>query len=103
MNLLICLLAMFGATFAFKETDGPFDIMSHLRSKLMQNKYLGVFFYKLLSCYFCSGFYGGLIIYLLHEKVWHWNLLIIWGLAGGSISLIIDGLLSKLHSANVDN
>lgn len=103
MEILIILLAMFGLTFALKEIDGPFDLIVKFRSKLIQNQYVGVFFYKLFSCYFCTGFHGGWIIYLLHEKVWHWNLLIIWGLAGGSISLIIDGLLTKLHSDNVDN
>lgn len=96
MSILIMMFAIFGLAFLIKESDGPFDIMSRLRGLLMRNKYVGVFFFKLLDCYFCTGFHAGWIIYLLHEKNWHLNLLIYWGLAGGAISLMMDAALNFL-------
>lgn len=97
MEILISLLAIFGLAFLFKESDGPWGVMSWLRNRLMANKYVGVFFYKLLACYFCVGFHCGWVMYLLSQEHWKFNLLICWGLAGGVICLILDGLLTKLH------
>lgn len=97
MEIIIILLAIFGLAFLFKESDGPWGIMSWLRNRLMTNKYVGVFFYKLLSCYFCVGFWSGIVVYLLSQDLWKFNLLICWGLAGGVICLILDALLAKLH------
>jgi len=97
MELIICLLAIFGLAFLFKESSGPWDLMSKLRNALMRNKYVGVFFYKLLDCYFCIGFHSGWMVYLLHEQsAYKLQFFILWGLAGGVISLIMDSVLSKL-------
>jgi hypothetical protein len=96
METLIYLLSIFGLAFLIKESDGPFDIMLHLRNMLMRNKYVGVFFYKLLECYFCVGYHCGWIIYLLSQKQWSVNLLICWGLAGAATSLILDKIISYI-------
>jgi hypothetical protein len=93
METLIYLLSIFGLAFLIKESDGPFDIMLHLRNMLMRNKYVGVFFYKLLECYFCVGCHAGWIIYLLQMNNFNLYSLIIWTLAGGSFSLIFSKLL----------
>jgi hypothetical protein len=98
MEILIYLLAIFGLAFFLKESDGPFDLMAKLRNALMRNKYLGVFFYKLFSCYFCCGFHCGYLIYLLINKNWQFNLFICWGLAGGVSCLILDGVINKLSN-----
>ena len=97
MNILIALLAIFGLAFTIKETSGPFDVLDKLRGLLMRNKYVGVFFYGLLSCYFCVGFHCGWIVYLLSENNYTWQFFVLWALAGGTISLIIDGVLTRLH------
>lgn len=97
MIIIIYILAIFGLAFFIKESSGPFNIMDKFRNILMANKYVGVFFYKLLSCYFCVGCHCGWIIYLLSQNEWHLNLLICWTLAGGVISLILDGVLTHLH------
>jgi hypothetical protein len=94
---LLSIFAIFGLAFFIKETDGPWGIMSWIRNKLMTNKYIGVFFFKLLDCYFCLGCWCGSVIYLLHEDPWKFNLLICWGLAGGVISLIMNALLVRLY------
>ncbi len=96
MTLLI-ILAIFGLAFLIKDSNGPFDIMSNLRRALMQNKYVGVFFFKLFECYFCIGCHCGWIVYLLSHEHYSWQFFILWTLAGGTISLITDALLSKLH------
>ena len=97
LDIIITVLAVFGLSFLLKDSSGPWDIFSIMRNKLITNKYVGVFFYKLFDCYFCVGCHSGWIIYLLTEKNYHFNFLICWSLAGGVISLIVDALLSKLH------
>jgi hypothetical protein len=94
---ILSILAIFGLAFLIKESAGPFDIMDKLRNHLMRNKYVGVFFYKLLSCYFCVGCHCGWIIYLLSEKDYSWQFFTLWTLAGGVISLMMDGVLARLH------
>lgn len=100
MEIFISLLAIFGLAFLFKESDGPWGVMSWLRNRLMANKYVGVFFYKLLACYFCVGFHCGWIVYLLQAPNYNFQFFILWGLAGGTICLILDGLLARLSSAH---
>jgi hypothetical protein len=97
-SLILCFLAIFGLVFLFKETDGPFNIFNFIRNRLMLNKYIGVFFYKLLLCYFCTGCHAGWIIYLLYIPIlqWSWNILIIWVLAGGTVSFIIANVLELI-------
>jgi hypothetical protein len=94
--IIIYLLAIYAITFAIKEIDGPWGIISWFKNQLMQNKYVGVFFYKLFSCYFCLGFHAGWMIYLLSQDHYKFNLIILWGLAGAASSLILDTLVTKL-------
>lgn len=96
MLIFLYLLSMFGLTFLIKESDGPWGIMAWVRNKLMTNKYVGVFFFKLLECYFCVGFWAGIAVYLLSPRPWEVNILICFGLAGGATSLILNGVLMKL-------
>ncbi len=98
MIVIIYLLAIFGLSFFIKESDGPFEISLRLRNLLMTNKYVGVFFYKLLSCYFCVGCHAGWIIYLLQMSNFSFSSMILWSLAGGTFSLFADKILSKLMS-----
>jgi hypothetical protein len=97
MGILIAILAIYGLAFFLKETSGPFGIMDKLRNLLMLNKYIGKFFFDLLSCYFCLGFHCGWLVYLLAENNYTWQFFILWALAGGAVSLIIDGLVGRLH------
>ena len=96
--IIIYILAIFGLAFAIKEIDGPWDICSKTRNALMRNKYVGVFFYKLLSCYFCVGFHCGWIVYLLQADHYKFQFIILWGLAGSAASLILDTALTKFSS-----
>jgi hypothetical protein len=97
MNLIIALLAIFGLAFTIKQTDGPWNFVGRWRNLMMRIPFIGVEFYKLLDCYFCLGFHCGWIVYLLYEKSYSWQFFILWGLAGGTISLMIDGVLTRIH------
>jgi len=99
MTLILLLLAVYGLAFLLKESSGPFDIISNARNLLMRNKYLGVFFFKLLDCYFCLGCHCGWVVYLLSCESFKWQFFVLWTLAGGAVSLILDGLMTKLHSS----
>ena len=93
--IIIYLLAIYAISFVIKEIDGPWGIIGYIRNKLIRNKYVGVFFYKLLNCYLCVGTHAGWIVYLLSQKNYHLNLLICWALAGGAISLILDKVIMQ--------
>jgi hypothetical protein len=97
MFILIQLLAIFGLAFAIKQTNGPWNIVGHWRNLMMRIPFIGVRFYELLDCYFCLGSQCGWIVYLLSEKSYSWNFFMLWALAGGAISLILDGVLARLH------
>jgi len=97
LDCIIVICAIFGLAFLCKESDGPWGIIAWTRNRLMQNKFVGLFFFKLLECYFCLGFHCGWIVYLLHENDYKWQFFILWGLAGGVIGLTLDALLNKLH------
>lgn len=97
MDLLIIFFAIYGLAFLIKDSDGPWGIMNWFRHQLISNKYVGVFFYKLLDCYFCVGCHCGWIVYLLTMTAFHWQFFILWTLAGGAISLTLDGVVSRLH------
>ena len=96
-NLIIAILAIFGLAFTLKETDGPWSIVGIWRNWMMRIPFVGVQFFKLLDCYFCLGCQCGLAIYFLTEESYKLRWAICWGLAGGTISLIIDGVLTRLH------
>ncbi len=98
LDCIITICAIFGLAFLIKESDGPWGIMAWFRNWIMTNKYVGVFFYKLLDCYFCLGFHCGWVAYLLHDDDWSIQFFILWGLAGGVISLMFDMLIRKLSA-----
>lgn len=97
MTLIISLLAIAGLAFLIKESNGPFDIMATIRNKLMTNKYVGVFFFKLFECYFCVGCHCGWVVYLLSHQSYKWQFFILWTLAGGIVSLMMSAALARLH------
>lgn len=97
MNILIALLAIFGLAFAIKETDGPWNMMGHLRNLLFRLPWVGVVIFKLLDCYFCTGWWAGLVVYFLTQEPYKLGWAICWALTGGTVCLIIDGLLLYLH------
>lgn len=96
-KIIIQLLAIFGLVFLIKETDGPWGIISWFRNKLIGNRFMGVFFYKLLSCYFCTGCHAGWIIYLLSISYHEWSIdnFVLWVLAGGTFSFVMNALIER--------
>lgn len=97
MENLIAILAIFGLAFLIKDSDGPWGIMNLMRRTLMQNKHVGVFFYKLFECYFCVGCHCGWIVYLLSQDTWSPQFFVLWTLAGGVVGLMLNAALTRLH------
>ena len=98
MQIVLYLLSIYGLSFLIKESDGPWGMMSWIRNRLITNKYVGVFFYKLLECYFCVGFHCGWLVYLLQAESYKLQFLILWGLAGAAGSLILNAVLVRLYA-----
>jgi hypothetical protein len=92
--IVVALLAVFGLTFLIKQSDGPWGIINWFRNKLISNQFAGVFFYKLLDCWFCTGCHAGWIVYLLYLT--H-QFFIIWVLAGGAICIILGAVHEFLY------
>lgn len=95
--MIVALLAIFGLAFLLKESDGPWGVMNSFRNFLISRKYCGVFFYKLLECWFCTGCHCGWMVYLLYAEHYTWQFFTLWTLAGGVISLMLGGLFEYMH------
>jgi hypothetical protein len=96
MLLPLCILAIYSLSHIIRNLSGPYNILGATRNKLLSNKYIGVFFYDLLTCPWCIGFHCGYIIYALQCTDFSFKLLIIWGLAGSFIVALIDALYAKI-------
>ena len=95
--IIFYILAIFGLAFVLKEDSGPWDLISKWRNLMMRIPFVGVQFYKLLDCWFCTGFWSGVLVYLLSNQSYQLSETIIWGLAGGVICLLVDGTLNWLN------
>jgi hypothetical protein len=95
--IFVALIAIYGLAFFVRQSDGPFDVMNKLRNWLLTNKYVGVFFFNLLECWFCVGCHCGWIVYLLYAEHYTWQFFIIWTLTGGVVSLILDDVHERLR------
>jgi hypothetical protein len=89
LDALIVLFSFYGLTWTIKESE----IFSVPRNWLISKS---VFAFKLLDCYFCTGFWCGIAVYLLHEPAWNLKFLFLWGLASASVSFIVDALVTRL-------
>lgn len=97
MQIVIAFFAIFGLAFLLKESDGPWGIMNWFRRTLFNLPSVGPFFIKLFDCYFCMGCHCGWIVYLLSAATFTWQFIILYTLAGGAISLILEAALSRLQ------
>ena len=98
LETIISIFAIYGLAFLLKESDGPFGAINWLRRTIFNLPWgIGVFFIKLFDCYFCLGCHCGWIVYLLTAATPTWQFFILWMLAGGTICLILDAVLMRLH------
>jgi len=98
MNILIIILAIYAFSYTIRNLSGPFNILGIIRNKLMSNKFLGVFFYELLSCPWCLGFHCGYIISIIAFNFTNYYNLIIWAFAGSTIVAGGDKLFNKYYN-----
>lgn len=97
MNTAVLLLAIYGLNYIVRNSDGPFDLIIKARRWLINNTYVGSFFFKLLECPVCSGFWCGLAIYLIAIQPIKLSESLLWALTGSAVCLILDGLTSWFH------
>jgi hypothetical protein len=97
MNTIVLICAIFGLAFVIKQADGPWDLIARWRNWIMRLPLIGPQFYKLLDCYYCTGFWAGLSIYFVSQESYKLSWALCWGLAGGVVSLIMDAVLTFLH------
>jgi hypothetical protein len=98
MNIIISIFAIFALAFLVKESDGPWGLIGSLRNALMRIKYFGVFIYKLLDCWFCTGMHAGWAVYLLQAEHYKVQDFVLWSLAGGAVCLAFSAMLNKLNA-----
>lgn len=96
--IILYILAIYAFSFSIRNLSGPFNIIVKLRSTLLQNKYVGNFFYELFTCPWCIGFHCGYIVYLLHFTSFDIKQMIVWAFAGSAISGLLDSIIDKLNS-----
>lgn len=102
LDAIIIIFSIFSLSFLIKETDGPWGSVAYIRNFLIKDDFIGVFCYKLLSCYYCLGCHVGYIIYMLYTTYNNWTFcnFILWSLAGGAISFIMNLIVEKLGEKN---
>lgn len=91
MHTLVLFLAVFALAFAAKESvlfDRPriFLISAH------------PFFFHLFECYFCVGFWAGLVVFLLDRFAGFIGEVMIFGLAGSAACLFLSLFIDRLNS-----
>lgn len=98
LETVICIFAIFSFAFMVKETDGPFGIIDKIRLTIYRLKYIGPMVYKLLQCYFCTGFYAGIFVYLLHnhfQDISGYDM-VLWALAGACVSMCMSLIMNRV-------
>ena len=98
--LIIMIFAIYTLSFLIRNSSGPFNLFGLIRNKLVSNKYLGVFFYQLLTCPWCIGFHCGYIIYILQFTYFKTSDFFMWALAGSAIVALGDKLYETNHNLN---
>jgi len=98
---IISILAIITLAHFIRNISGPWGIFSLLRNTILRNKYIGAFFYKLLSCSFCTGFHAGYLIYILQCNHFDIRQFILWALAGSAIVALTDSILEKSISSEI--
>jgi hypothetical protein len=97
MNNLILIFAIYGLYFGVTQTNGPWNIVSNWRNFMIRIPWIGVQFFKLISCPYCAGFWSGLAIYFLTQQCYTLPWSLCWGLTGGAVCLIFDVVVNYLH------
>jgi hypothetical protein len=93
---LLILFSIYGITHLLKDNSGPFGVLSWARNTLIRNSLVGTFFFGLFECVFCVGCHAGWIVYFLSGQVFQIQSLVLWILMGGTIGMIMDGIINKL-------
>jgi len=94
MNDIFILLSFCGLTFLIKESD----IFSIPRNWVMRKS---VFLFNLLSCYFCTGWWSGIILYFISFQPFNIFNMITWGLSSAVSSLLFSFVIKKFGTEEI--
>lgn len=61
-DIFLFITCVISLSFFISNIEGPFGFFSKLRNRILNNKYLGLQFFKLMECPWCLGFHSGYII-----------------------------------------
>lgn len=91
LHTIIIIFAFYSLTFAIKESP----LFDKPRIWLIGKH---PFFYKLFECYYCCGWWSGLVVYFVASTYTTWNIwdMILWGLAGSGISFFLNAVVERL-------
>lgn len=98
MNLLLSILAIYGLSYFIRNLSGPFNIFGLIRNYLLTNRFVGLFFYKLLDCPWCLGAHCGYLIYIMNCEIFKIVDFFTWLLAGAAIVAILDLAINRLSN-----
>ncbi len=96
MSSIFYILAIYAVSYIIRNLSGPFNIFDLVRNQIVSNKYIGVFFYNLLSCPWCIGFYCGCFVYLLSFSIFNVSGMLVWALAGSAVVAFLDIVYDNL-------
>lgn len=98
MDIVLTLLAVVGTSFIMQKSSGPFDILDKIRNFIARIPVIGVLFFNMLSCDFCVGLWSGLVIYMIVNSWYYFNLheMIVFVLSGGAFNLLFWKITNKL-------
>jgi hypothetical protein len=91
LHTIIILISFYALTFAIKESV----LLDRPRVWLIRQHTL---LFALFECYFCVGFWSGLIVYLIANPFSSWNgfEMFLWGLCSAGISYVLDVVVDRV-------
>ena len=95
ITTILTILTIYSLTFAIRESS----LLDVPRQYLMRRS---AFFFKLLSCPYCTSFHTGYITYLILTPTTNYHLrdVFIYSFGGAMLGLIFNGVINKLYAEN---
>ena len=81
-------------------TDGPFDLIQKFRTKLfaISKCNFGHFFFKLLECPYCIGFWSSILSAIILFPISHMT--VVLGFVGAVCIYIVESIMLSIQTIN---
>jgi hypothetical protein len=95
ITTILTIFTIYSLTFSIRESS----LLDVPRQYLMRRS---AFFFKLLSCPYCTSFHTGYITYLITTPLanYNWRDVFIYAFGGALLGLIFNGVINKLYAEN---